>query len=154
MFARKNYKMKILILNGPNLNLIGRREPQIYGTESLVDFVEKMKNKFPGHQLDYFQSNHEGVLIDKLHEAWDNYDGVVFNPGAYSHTSIALADAIRSIETPVVEVHISDIYSREEYRHHSYTAEASVKSIVGKGLKGYEEAVMYLTENNNPGAIG
>ena len=143
-FARKNNKMKVLILNGPNLNLIGRREPQIYGTESLIDFVEKMKNKFPEHQLDYFQSNHEGVLIDKLHEAWDNYDGVVFNPGAYCHTSIALADAIRSIETPVVEVHISDIYSREEYRHHSYTAEASVKSIVGKGLKGYEEAVLYL----------
>ena len=144
--------MKILILNGPNLNLIGRREPQIYGTESLVDFVEKMKNNFPEHQLDYFQSNHEGVLIDKLHEAWDNYDGVVFNPGAYCHTSIALADAIRSIETPVVEVHISDIYSREEYRHHSYTAEASVKSIVGKGLKGYEEAVLYLIEQRTPNA--
>ncbi len=136
--------MKILILNGPNLNLIGRREPEIYGRESLVDYIDKMKNDFPEDQLDYFQSNHEGVLIDKLHEAWDLYDAVVFNPGAYCHTSIALADAIRSIETPVVEVHISDIYSREEYRHYSYTAEASVKSIVGMGLKGYEEAVRYL----------
>lgn len=136
--------MKILILNGPNLNLIGRREPHIYGTESLVDYIEKMKQRFPEHKLDYFQSNHEGVLIDKLHEACDLYDAVVFNPGAYCHTSIALADAIRSIEIPVVEVHISDIYSREEYRHHSYTAEASVKTVVGKGLPGYEEAVSFL----------
>lgn len=139
--------MKILILNGPNLNLIGRREPHIYGTESLVNYIENLKQCFPEHQLDYFQSNHEGVLIDKLHEAWDLYDGVVFNPGAYCHTSIALADAIRSIEIPVVEVHISDIYSREEYRHHSFTAEASVKSIVGNGLEGYKEAVGFLIRN-------
>lgn len=139
--------MKILILNGPNLNLIGRREPHIYGTESLVNYIENLKQCFPEHQLDYFQSNHEGVLIDKLHEAWDLYDGVVFNPGAYCHTSIALADAIRSIEIPVVEVHISDIYSREEYRHHSFTAEASVKSIVGNGLDGYKEAVGFLIRN-------
>ena len=140
--------MKILILNGPNLNLIGRREPEIYGTVSLVEYIENMKQDFPEHQIDYYQSNHEGVLIDKMHEAWDLYDGVVFNPGAYCHTSIALADAIRSIETPVVEVHISDIYSREEYRHHSYTAEASVKSIVGKGLDGYREAVEYIIRNS------
>lgn len=140
--------MKILILNGPNLNLIGRREPEIYGTVSLVDYIENMKRDFPEHQIDCFQSNHEGILIDKLHEAWDLYDGVVFNPGAYCHTSIALADAIRSIETPIVEVHISDIYSREEYRHHSYTAEASVKSIVGKGLDGYREAVAFLIIND------
>ena len=140
--------MKILILNGPNLNLIGRREPEIYGTVSLVEYIENMKQDFPEHQIDYYQSNHEGVLIDKLHEAWDLYDGVVFNPGAYCHTSIALADAIRSIETPVVEVHISDIYSREEYRHHSYTAEASVKSVVGKGLNGYREAVAFLIGSN------
>jgi len=140
--------MKILILNGPNLNLIGRREPEIYGTVSLVEYIENMKQDFPEHQIDYYQSNHEGVLIDKLHEAWDNYDGVVFNPGAYCHTSIALDDAIRSIETPVVEIHISDIYSREEYRHHSYTAEASVKSIVGKGLDGYREAVAFLIGSN------
>ena len=139
--------MKILILNGPNLNLIGRREPEIYGTVSLVDYIENMKRDFPEHQIDCFQSNHEGILIDKLHEAWDLYDGVVFNPGAYCHTSIALADAIRSIEIPVVEVHISDIYSREEYRHHSFTAEASVKSIVGNGLDGYKEAVGFLIRN-------
>lgn len=139
--------MKILILNGPNINLIGRREPEIYGTVSLVEYIENMKQDFPENQIDYYQSNHEGVLIDKLHEAWDLYDGVVFNPGAYCHTSIALADAIRSIEPPVVEVHISDIYSREEYRHHSYTAEASVKSIVGKGLDGYREAVEFLINN-------
>lgn len=136
--------MKILILNGPNLNLIGKREPHIYGTESINDYVDKMRKNYLEHQIDTFQSNHEGVLIDKIQEAANLYDGIVFNPGAYAHTSIALADAVRSIEIPVVEVHISDIYSREAYRHHSYTAEACVKSVVGKGLKGYKEAVSFL----------
>lgn len=138
--------MKILILNGPNLNLIGKREPSVYGTESLFDYIDDLVNRFPEHQIEHYQSNHEGLLIDKLHEAMDIYDAVVFNPGAYSHTSIALADAIRSIVIPVVEVHISDIRARESYRHHSYTAEACVKSVVGKGLKGYEEALRFLVE--------
>jgi 3-dehydroquinate dehydratase-2 len=138
--------MKILILNGPNLNLIGRREPEVYGTQSLDDFLNGMKQRFPEHLIDVIQSNHEGVLIDKLHEAMDKYDGVVFNPGGYAHTSIALADAIRAIGKPVVEVHISNIYEREEYRHHSYTAEASVKAIVGRGLEGYAEAVSFLID--------
>ncbi len=136
--------MRILILNGPNLNLIGKRQPQIYGTESLVDYVEKLKLQFSDYNISYYQSNHEGVLIDKLHEAMDTCDAVIFNPGAYSHTSIALADAIRSIEIPVVEVHISDIYKREIYRRHSYTSEASVKTIVGKGLEGYKEALEFI----------
>ena len=137
--------MKILILNGPNLNLIGRREPQIYGNQSLDEYFRIMRKRFPDCEIDAFQTNHEGVLIDKLHDAMGKYDGVVMNPGGYAHTSIALADAVRSIEIPVVEVHISNIYEREEYRHHSYTAEAAVHTIVGHGLEGYAEAVSYLS---------
>ena len=136
--------MKVLVLNGPNLNLIGRREPEIYGNQSLDEFLDIVKKRFPDHQIDTFQSNHEGVLIDKLHEAMDKYDGVVMNPGGYAHTSIALADAVRAIGIPVVEVHISNIFEREEFRHHSFTAEAAVHSIVGHGLEGYAEAIQYL----------
>lgn len=136
--------MRILILNGPNLNLIGRREPEIYGKQSLDEFLNELKKRYPQHQVDAFQTNHEGVLIDKLHEAIDKYDGIVINPGGYAHTSIALADAVRAIGKPVVEVHISNIYEREEYRRHSFTAEACVKAIAGHGLEGYAEAVDYL----------
>lgn len=136
--------MKILILNGPNLNLIGKREPEIYGNQSLDEFFEVLRQRFPNCQIDSYQTNHEGVLIDKLHEAMGKYDGIVMNPGGYAHTSIALADAVRAINIPVVEVHISNIYEREEYRRHSYTAEAAVKSIVGHGLEGYSEAISYL----------
>jgi 3-dehydroquinate dehydratase-2 len=136
--------MKILVLNGPNLNLIGRREPEIYGNQSLDEFLDTVKKRFPEHQIDTCQSNHEGVLIDKLHEAMNKYDGVVMNPGGYAHTSIALADAVRAIRIPVVEVHISNIFEREAFRHHSYTAEAAVKTIVGHGLEGYAEAIEYL----------
>lgn len=141
--------MKILILNGPNLNLIGKREPEIYGNQSLDEYFEIVKKRFQDCVIDTFQSNHEGVLIDKLHETMGKYDGVVINPGGYAHTSIALADAIRAIGIPVVEVHISNIYEREEYRHHSYTAEAAVKTIVGKGLEGYAEAVEYFTRSHS-----
>ena len=141
--------MKILVLNGPNLNLIGRREPEIYGNQSLDGFLETVKKRFPQHEIDTFQTNHEGVLIDKLHEAMGKYDGIVMNPGGYAHTSIALADAVRSIGIPVVEVHISNIYEREAYRHHSYTAEAAVKTIVGHGLEGYVEAIEYLITEYN-----
>lgn len=136
--------MKILILNGPNLNLIGKREPEIYGNQSLDEFFEVLRQRFPNCQIDSYQTNHEGILIDKLHEAMRKYDGIVMNPGGYAHTSIALADAVRAINIPVVEVHISNIYEREEYRHHSYTAGAAVKSIVGHGLEGYSEAISYL----------
>lgn len=136
--------MKILVLNGPNLNLIGHREPEIYGNQSLDEFLDTVKKRFPEHQIDTCQSNHEGVLIDKLHEAMDKYDGVVMNPGGYAHTSIALADAVRAIRIPVVEVHISNIFEREAFRHHSYTADAAVKTIVGHGLEGYAEAIEYL----------
>lgn len=136
--------MKILVLNGPNLNLIGRREPEIYGTQSLDDFLDGVKKRFPQHEIDTFQTNHEGVLIDKLHEAMGKYDGIVMNPGGYAHTSIALADAVRAIAIPVVEVHISNIFEREAFRHHSYTADAAAKTIVGHGLNGYIEAIEYL----------
>lgn len=135
---------KILILNGPNLNLLGKREPEIYGSVSFESYLETLKPKFPEIQLDYFQSNHEGVLIDKLQEADGIYDGVVMNPGAYAHTSIALADCIKAISIPVIEVHISDISKREPYRRHSYTAEACQESIVGRGLEGYDLALKEL----------
>ena len=138
--------MKILILNGPNLNLIGKREPEIYGNQSLDEYFEVIKKRFQDCDIETFQSNHEGVLIDKLQETMGKFDGVVFNPGGYAHTSIALADTVRAIGIPVVEVHISNIYEREEYRHHSYTAEAAVKSIVGKGLEGYSEEILYLNK--------
>lgn len=136
--------MKILILNGPNLNLIGKREPEIYGSVSFETYLEHLKSQFSQHQIVYYQSNHEGCLIDKLQEADGNYDAVVMNPGGYAHTSIALADCIRAISIPVVEVHISDITRREPYRKHSYTAEACVKCISGLGLEGYAKAIEML----------
>lgn len=135
---------KILILNGPNLNLLGQREPEIYGNISFESFFKDLTAEFPEIQLDYYQSNHEGYLIDKLQEADSQYDGVVMNPGAYAHTSIAIADCIRAIDIPVVEVHISDINQREPYRRHSYTAGACVKCITGKGLEGYALGVREL----------
>ena len=136
--------MRILVINGPNLNLLGKREPEVYGSVSFEEYLPQLRGRFPQHEISYFQSNHEGYLIDKLQEADGQYDGVVMNPGAYAHTSIALADCIRAIGIPVVEVHISDIAKREPYRRHSYTAEACVKCISGMGLRGYEEAIKEL----------
>ena len=136
--------MKILILNGPNLNLLGKREPEIYGSMPFEAYLEHLRSRFPAHEIAYFQTNHEGVLIDKLQEADNQYDGVVMNPGGYAHTSIALADCIRAIGIPVVEVHISDISKREPYRRHSYTAEACAGCIKGLGLPGYERAIEFL----------
>lgn len=133
--------MKILILNGPNLNLLGKREPEIYGSTSFEDFLPQLRSRFPQHEIDYFQSNHEGVLIDQLQEADGQYDAVVMNPGGYAHTSIALADCIRAIGIPVVEVHISDISKREAYRKHSYTGEACLRCFMGMGLEGYAKAI-------------
>lgn len=135
--------MRILILNGPNLNLLGKREPEIYGKQSFEVFFDDLVDRFSNHQLIYFQSNHEGALIDRLHQADDDEDVVIFNPGAYSHTSIALADAIRSISVPVIEVHISNIHAREDYRRHSFTAEASVGCVSGFGLESYAMAIEY-----------
>ncbi len=130
--------MKIIIINGPNLNLLGKREPEIYGSETFESYFEKLKAAYPQVDLEYYQTNHEGLIIDKLHEIGFSYDGIIINGGAYTHTSIAIADALGAIETPAIEVHISDIYARESYRHHSYFTEKCVGFYTGLGLKGYE----------------
>jgi 3-dehydroquinate dehydratase-2 len=136
--------MKIIIINGPNLNLLGKRQPEIYGSQTFEAYFETLKTKYSRLDLSYFQSNHEGKLIDKLHEVGFDYDGIIVNFGAYTHTSIALMDAISSITTPVVEVHISNIHAREDFRLHSYTGRAAVGVITGLGLKGYELAITYF----------
>jgi 3-dehydroquinate dehydratase II len=135
---------KIIIINGPNLNLLGKREPEIYGNQTFEQFFETLKMDFPHIALEYFQSNHEGALLDKIHEIGFSYDGIILNAGAYTHTSIALADAISGIKTPVVEVHISNIHAREAFRHHSFLAAKCEGSIVGLGLKGYALAIQYF----------
>jgi len=135
---------KIIIINGPNLNLLGRRQPEIYGSQTFEDYFAILKSKFSTVELEYFQSNHEGSLIDKIHEVGFSYDGIIINAGGYTHTSIALMDAISSVTTPVVEVHISNIYEREEFRHLSYIEKVAVKSIVGQGLPGYDEGIEYF----------
>ncbi|MBC6400848.1 MAG: type II 3-dehydroquinate dehydratase [Ekhidna sp.] len=136
--------MKILILNGPNLNLLGRREPEIYGAQTFEVFFDQLKDDYPEVTLEYFQSNHEGDLIDKLHEVGFSFDGVVFNPGAYTHTSIALRDAIAAITTPVFEVHISNLAKREVFRRKSFVKEVCAGSVDGMGLKGYAIAIEKL----------
>ena len=136
--------MKILILNGPNLNLLGTRQKDIYGEQTMEEVFGHMKTAMPNHQLFYFQSNHEGSIIDKLHEVGFDYDGIVLNAGAYTHTSIAIADAISSISSPVVEVHISDIYQRESFRHVSFLKNVCEYHVIGKGVEGYMLAVEYL----------
>ncbi len=133
--------MKILILNGPNLNLLGRREPEIYGSESFEEYFQKLQDIYKSIDLDYYQSNIEGELINKIHEVGFDYDGIVFNAGAYTHTSIALADAISAINSPVIEVHISNIAKREEFRHKSFIAPSCKGSIMGFGLKSYNLAI-------------
>lgn len=133
--------MVIQIINGPNLNLLGKREPEIYGHQTFEEYFEELVAKYPQHTLSYYQSNHEGALIDKLQEVGFSADGVVINPGGYTHTSIALADCVAAITTPVIEVHISNIYEREEFRHHSYIKANCKASIVGKGIDGYRQAI-------------
>ena len=135
---------KILILNGPNLNLLGKREPGVYGNQSFEDYFETLKGLFPDIELHYFQSNHEGALIDKIHEVGFTFDGIVINAGGYTHTSIALADALSAVTTPAVEVHISNIHAREAFRHHSYLTSRCKGMICGLGLRGYELAVRYF----------
>ncbi len=133
--------MKIQIINGPNLNLLGKREPGIYGSEGFETFFTDLKATFPELELSYFQSNVEGEIINKLHEVGFSIDGIVMNAGAYTHTSVAIADAIAGIKTPVVEVHISNVYNREEFRHHSIMAKNCKGIITGFGLKSYELAI-------------
>lgn len=138
---------KILLLNGPNLNLLGRREPHIYGSKKLVDIETMISNLAKTHRVELVckQSNHEGELIDYLHEAYD-FDGIIFNPGAFTHYSYAIRDAIAGIQAPVIEVHISNIHAREDFRHISVTAPETVGQIVGLGIKGYELAFFALLD--------
>ncbi|UKJ06330.1 type II 3-dehydroquinate dehydratase [Solitalea lacus] len=133
--------MKLLIINGPNLNLLGKREPEIYGSLTFEQYFDELKIKYPIIDLEYFQSNIEGELINKLHEVGFLYDGIILNAGAYTHTSIAIADAIAAIKTPVIEVHISNVHAREEFRHHSYLSKNCAGIIVGFGIDGYRLAV-------------
>ncbi|MBL7921543.1 MAG: type II 3-dehydroquinate dehydratase [Bacteroidia bacterium] len=136
--------MKIAIINGPNLNLLGKREPDVYGKITFEDYLKELKDKFPKVEISYYQSNVEGELINKLHELGFSVDGIILNAGAYTHTSVAIADAIAAIKTPVVEVHISNIFAREDFRHISYSGAKCVGSISGLGLKGYELAIQYF----------
>lgn len=132
---------KIIIINGPNLNLLGKREPTVYGSKDFETYFAQLKESFPDVELAYFQSNVEGELINKLHEVGFTYDGIILNAGAYTHTSIAIADAIRGVTTPVVEVHISNVFARENFRHHSYLSEVCKGVIVGFGLNSYKLAL-------------
>ena len=132
---------KILILNGPNLNLLGKREPSTYGNVSFEEYYKKLLNEFPNNEIHTFQSNVEGELINKLHEVGFNFDLIIFNAGGYTHTSVAIADAVAAIDCPVIEVHISNVYSREEYRHHSLMAKNCKGVIAGFGLDSYALAL-------------
>lgn len=133
--------MKLLIINGPNLNLLGVREPSVYGNQSFAQYLVELKNKFSSIEIEYFQSNIEGEIINKLHEAGFSYQGIILNAGGYTHTSVAIADAISSIQSPVIEVHISNIYAREEFRHNSLIAKKCKGSISGFGLDSYRLAI-------------
>lgn len=132
---------KLIIINGPNLNLLGKREPAIYGSLTFTEFFEEIKAKYPKVQIDYFQSNIEGELIDKLQEVGFSYDGIILNAAAYTHTSIGIGDAVKAIETPVIEVHISNTFDREEFRHQSYISPNAKGVILGFGLQSYELAI-------------
>ena len=133
--------MRICIINGPNLNLLGKREPSIYGKGDFETYFSGLKEQYSNVELVYYQSNIEGELINKLHEIGFDYDGIIMNAGAYTHTSIAMGDAIKAIESPVIEVHISNTYARESFRHKSYLAAAAKGVITGFGLKSYELAL-------------
>ncbi len=132
---------KLIIINGPNLNLLGKREPEIYGSLSFTEFLDKVKAKYTNVKIDYFQSNIEGELIDKLQEIGFSYEGIILNAAAYTHTSVGIGDAVKAIETPVIEVHISNTYSREEFRHQSYISANAKGVILGFGLQSYELAI-------------
>jgi 3-dehydroquinate dehydratase II len=136
--------MKIAIINGPNLNLLGKREPGIYGSQSFDEYFETLKQQYPQVDLHYYQSNVEGELVNEIQRVGFDYDGIIMNPAAYTHTSVAIGDAIAAIKTPVVEVHISNVHAREEFRKLSHVSAKAVGSIIGLGLKGYELALQYL----------
>ncbi|MEO7990953.1 MAG: type II 3-dehydroquinate dehydratase [Chryseolinea sp.] len=138
--------MKIQIINGPNLNLLGKREPSVYGNQSFEDFFVTLKSRFANIELHYYQSNVEGEIINKLHEVGFSFDGIIINAGAYTHTSVAIHDAIGAIKTPVAEVHISNVYAREEFRHKSLITSKCVGMITGFGMEGYAMAIDFLSK--------
>jgi 3-dehydroquinate dehydratase-2 len=133
--------MKIIIINGPNLNLLGKREPEIYGNTTFTDYLKELKLQFPSIEIEYYQSNIEGELIDKIQDVGFTYDGIILNAAAYTHTSVGIGDAVKAITTPVIEVHISNTFAREEFRHHSYISPNVKGIIIGFGLKSYELAL-------------
>lgn len=133
--------MKIHIINGPNLNILGKREPEIYGKSSFHDYLDELKEKYAAIEISFFQSNIEGEIVSELQEADENVDGIILNAAAYTHTSVAIADGIKAIDTPVVEVHISNVFEREAFRHHSFLSPVVVGTIGGFGLKSYELAL-------------
>jgi len=141
--------MKIAIINGPNLNLLGRRETDIYGNESFESFLKQLSNKFNDVEINYFQSNVEGELINEIQRVGFNHDGIILNPGGYTHTSVAIGDAVAAITTAVIEVHISNIFGREEFRKLSHVSGKATGVITGLGLAGYELAVSYFIEKSN-----
>ena len=140
--------MKLLVLNGPNINMLGVREPDIYGRTTYADLVKTIEEVCAreGIEVECLQSNHEGQLVDWIQEAYQRVDGIVMNPAAYTHTSVAILDALKAVGLPAVEIHISNIYEREEFRYHSYPGMACVKTIYGHGVKGYEEAILFLKD--------
>lgn len=140
---------KVLVINGPNLNFLGIREPEIYGNKTYADLVEFTRTALTecGFESEFYQSNHEGDIVDKIQEAYGKIDGIIINPAAYTHTSVAIPDAIKAVGIPVVEVHLSDINSREEFRRHSFVSPVAVATICGKGFDGYAEAALVLKEN-------
>jgi 3-dehydroquinate dehydratase II len=133
--------MKIIIINGPNLNLLGKREPEMYGNQSFEKFFEKLQNDFPEIELHFYQSNIEGELINKLQEVGFSYEGIILNAAAYTHTSVGIGDAVKAIATPVIEVHISNVFAREDFRHHSFIAAHTKGVIAGFGLESYKLAL-------------
>lgn len=134
--------MKIIIINGPNLNLLGKRETSVYGKETFDAYFEKLSGKYPDVELDYFQSNIEGEIIDRIQETGYSYDGIILNAAAYTHTSVGIGDAVKAVQAPVVEVHISNVYQRESFRHQSYIAPNAKGVIAGFGLQSYELALL------------
>ena len=140
--------MQVQIVNGPNLNLLGNREPGIYGEESFLEFLNRLKSDYPNVEISYFQSNIEGEIIDKIQECGFSYDGIILNAGGYTHTSVAIRDAIKAVKTPVVEVHISNVYAREEFRHKSMLTAVCIGVIAGFGLNSYKLAIESLIFSN------
>lgn len=138
--------MKIQVINGPNLNLLGKREPSVYGSASFEDYFATLKSRYPGTDLHYYQSNVEGEIVNKLHETGFTFDGIILNAGAYTHTSVAIHDAVGAIQTPVVEVHISNVYAREEFRHKSLITSKCAGMLTGFGLEGYALAIEYFNQ--------